>query len=358
MNEHAIEYAKRVRQDPHPVPDYRFIRTEQDLATYLLPLILSGTCTDNRKIVLGEDTESLPLPGKLGGGPPFCLTFSHTPGTGRLIYVKDTHLLSAYKKMLHDLIPLQLFHNYLHDSDVFDTLGLPTSPFLDTMVRAYNLCLGGGGDDEEEGESRAGRGSLSLKVLAYRHCNMRMATFKDTVYPHSLPHLLTWLKQGREFFAPDGDKEPVCECGHKQSVHVPRGKTGKNTGRCVNPKRVRHHYIDVNSCPCDKWKKATATKHPEDKGLNLLHRKLGSLITSVEQDKRDKSGKPVDPWKRFREWPDSDQGTLIDVLGPPPLASIEHVPEPELLDYAVKDADSTLRMYLFMKDLKPWIFYD
>ena len=87
----------------------------------------------------------------------------------------------------------------LHDSEVFDALRLPTEPFLDTMVRAYNLCLGGGGDDEDEGESRAGRGSLSLKVLAYRHCNMHMTSFKDTVYPHSLPHVLTWLKRGGRY---------------------------------------------------------------------------------------------------------------------------------------------------------------
>jgi hypothetical protein len=48
---------------------------------------------------------------------------------------------------------------------------------------------------------------------------------------------------------------------------------------------------------------------------------------------------------------------LLDILGPMPLASIEHVPEPELLHYAVRDADATLRMYLYMQHLSPWIFY-
>jgi DNA polymerase len=331
--------------DPYPEPDYQFIRTEDDLVDYMS---YWGT-RDTSLItpVLGEDTESLPGSlGKMGGGPPFCLTFSHTPGTGRLIYVKDKHLIDAYRKMLYELLPLQLFHNYLHDSDVFDTLQLPTEPFLDTMVRAYNLCLGGGGDDEEEGESRAGRGSLSLKVLTYRHCQMQMTSFKDTVWPHSLPHVLTWLKLGRSTFAPDSDREPVCECGCEGKWHEPRGKTGKQTGACLNCNR------------CSKWVKVKKPVGVEGgKVLNLLHRKLNTLIVNVETGKLDKSGKPKDPWKQFLDWSDYDQRTLLDTLGPIPLASIEHVPEPELLHYAVRDADADLRLYLKMQGMSPWIFY-
>lgn len=326
-------------EDPYPNPDYQFIRTENDLTNYWWADLASRP--------LGEDTESLPGGlGKMGGGPPFCLTFSHTPGTGRLIYVKDKHLIDAYRKMLYELLPLQLFHNYLHDSDVLDALQLPTEPFLDTMVRAYNLCLGGGGDDESEGESRAGRGSLSLKVLAYRHCQMRMTSFKDTVYPHSLPHVLTWLKKGREVFAPDSDRPARCECGCLQKWHEPRGKTGNQTGSCMN--------CDV----CSKWRKVKIVKRTEDKTLDLLYRKLGTVITNIESGKLSKDGKPTDPWKRFLEWPEDDQQTLLDTLGPIPLASIEHVPEPELLHYAVRDADADLRLYQFMLNLKPWIFYD
>ena len=333
-------------EDPYPEPDYRYVRTENELANYI------DNCPNRRidnvsfNFVLGEDTESLPGGlGKMGGGPPFCLTFSHTPGTGRLIYTRDTHLIDAYRKMLYELLPLQLFHNYLHDSEVFDALRLPTEPFLDTMVRAYNLCLGGGGDDEDEGESRAGRGSLSLKVLAYRHCNMHMTSFKDTVYPHSLPHVLTWLKKGREMFAPDSDRPPRCECGCLQKWHEPRGKTGNQTGPCLMCNR------------CEKWKVIKPVKRPEDKTLDLLYRKIGTVINNVETGKLSKDGKPTDPWKRFMEWPDYDQATLIDTLGPIPLASIEHVPEPELLHYAVRDADADLRLYLYMQNLKPWIFY-
>lgn len=333
-------------EDPYPIPDYQFIRTEHDLTDYITSTDFAYFAEFGNRQPLGEDTESLPGGlGKMGGGPPFCLTFSHTPGTGRLIYVKDRHLIDAYLKMLYELLPLQLFHNYLHDSDVFDSLQLPTEPFLDTMVRAYNLCLGGGGDDEEEGSSRAGRGSLSLKVLAYRHCNMRMTSFKDTVYPHSLPHALTWLKSGRELFAPDSGREPVCGCGCLQKWHEPRGKTGRQTGACLNCNR------------CEKWKAVKSVKVEGDKTLNLLHRKLNTLIVNVETGKLDSNGKPKDPWKQFLDWPEYDQRTLTDTLGPMPLASIEHVPEDELLGYAVRDADATLRLFLKMRGLQPWIFF-
>lgn len=335
-------------EDPYPVPDYQFIRTEHDLTDYITSNDFAYLAEfGDRKQPLGEDTESLPGGiGKMGGGPPFCLTFSHTPGTGRLIYTKDKHLLEAYRKMLYELLPLHIFHNYLHDSDVYDELSLPWDPFIDTMVRAYNLCLGGGGDDEDEGESRAGRGSLSLKILAYRHCQMRMSTFKDTVWPHSIPHALTWLKLGRSMFAPD-DIKPVCECGCEQKWHEPRGKTGRQSGTCLNCNR------------CEKWRvvKKVATNTETDKTLNLLHRKLNTLIVNVESGKLDSNGKPKDPWKQFLDWPDYDQRTLLDTLGPMPLASIEHVPEDSLLDYAVRDADADLRLYLKMQDMSPWIFW-
>jgi hypothetical protein len=44
-------------------------------------------------------------------------------------------------------------------------------------------------------------------------------------------------------------------------------------------------------------------------------------------------------------------------VSPMPLASIACVPEPELVKYAVRDADTTLRMYLHMKSLRPWLFF-
>ena len=101
----------------------------------------------------------------------------------------NTSLLADYRNMVTELDPLHLFHNYLHDVIPFEQWSIPITKFRDTMVMAYNLCLGGGGDDEDT-ESKAGRGSLSLKVLSYRHLAMTMTSFKDTVTPHSLPYVL------------------------------------------------------------------------------------------------------------------------------------------------------------------------
>ena len=331
MNESAIAYAFSLSQDPYPHPDYQVIRTESDLAAYL--------STRNGEIEwMGADTESLP------DGTPYCLTFSHTPGTGRLIYARDTDLIREFIGVLtcyglateREYIPL-LFHNYLHDVTVFEAMGIPIGKFRDTMVMAYNLCLGGGGDDDQS-ESRAGRGFLGLKILAYRELNMVMASFEDTVHPWSLPHMMRWLEQGEALLQPVPDV-PTCICTHLRTSHVTRGKTGKVMGAC-------------GTCDCTRYKAGKASKRDSDKQYGLLHRKLHGLIQGIREGKPD-----LDPWDRVKQWHDWDRATLEMALGPAPVPSIAHVPEPELLQYAVRDADATLRLYHHLCRLKPWIFW-
>jgi hypothetical protein len=221
------------------------------------------------------------------------------------------------------------------------------------MVRAYNLCLGGGGDDEDT-ESRAGRGSLSLKVLAYRHLNVKMTSFRDTVYPHSIPLMLDWLKKVEETFRPS-EPLPTCVCGHLTFHHSTKGKRA-NSGQCC-------------LCDCTRHKKADTRLSDEERKWNLLHRKTNNLIVALQNkqlsDEYDELGIDsdeddaypfVDPWKRIRSWHDHDRQFLNEYLPPFPLASIAHVPEPELVKYAVRDADTTLRLYLHMVNLKPWLF--
>jgi hypothetical protein len=310
--------------------DYRVCHTPQDIASYL------STAPNHHfssRILLAEDTESLP------NDSPYCLTFSVLPGTGRLIYARDRSLLSWYIEWVRANEPHHLFHNYLHDVVPFDGWGIPIHKFTDTMVRAYNLCLGGGGDDDEDA-SGAARGLLSLKVLAWRHCQMRMTSFQDTVHPHSIPHALAWLKQGREMLAPMPVK--TCECGHARERHLPRGKTGKAAGACT-------------LCQCLKYKQYKKPKGVDDgsKELGLLHRKINGLVNQLENGEAD-----INPWKRVADWHGFDRETLENALGPMPRPSIAHVPEPELLQYAVRDCDATLRLYLHMRRLKPWIFYN
>lgn len=311
--------------------DYQVIDTINDLTRY------TDNYYDLNQQLLSEDTESLP------DNSPYCMTFSMVPGTGRLIYATNTTLLRQYADMVADFDPLHIFHNYLHDVIPFNQWAITIKTFRDTMVMAYNLCLGGGGDDEDT-ESKAGRGSLSLKVLSYRHLAMSMTSFKDTVYPHSMPHVLRWMREGRSLTAPGIPHiDQRCHnCGHMPQGH--NGKTGR--GKCTQ-------------CTCSKfkqWPKAKANQ--DDKVITLLHRKLNTIITNVESGKLDSKGKPSDPWHRYKEWPDHDHEMLTDLLGPIPRPSVAYVPEPDLLNYAVRDPDATLRLYYYLVGLQPWIYYE
>lgn len=338
----ASEFRLCESTDPYQgQEDYQVIRSTNDLYDY------TDSCAGWRgamsigesDMVCGEDTESLP------DGSPYCMTFSMAPGTGRLIYGTETSLLADYVDVVKSMDFLHLFHNYLHDVIPFEQWSIPITRFRDTMVMAYNLCLGGGGDDEDT-ESKAGRGSLSLKVLSYRHLAMTMTSFKDTVTPHSLPYVLDWMKRGRQLLSPSVWYD-LCTCGHDPGSHERRGKTQRHSGPCLM---------------CDRCKKFKRVEKPkaqqEDKQLTLLHRKLNTIITNVEQGKLDSKGHPADPWHRYNKWPDYDHTVLLDNLGPLPLRSIEHVPEPELLNYAVRDPDATLRLYYYLVGLQPWIYYD
>jgi hypothetical protein len=77
----------------------------------------------------------------------------------------------------------------------------------------------------------------------------------------------------------------------------------------------------------------------------------------------------VDPWDRVKEWykPDEESESrtaslkvLEEVelaIGKHPVPSIEHVPEKDLLYYATRDSDACLRLFLFLQNYTPWIFY-
>ena len=332
MNQRAIALAESLRADPHPTPDYRVCRTAQNVCDYLVGF---------HDAPLACDTESLP------DGSCYCVTFSHTPGTGRLIYIADDGQtmspLSIFRQWLANCRHI-IFHNYLHDCVPFAAHNLPIARFADTMVRAYHLCLGGGGD-EEDSESKAGRGSLSLKVLAYRHLNMRMTSFKDTVYPHSIPQLALWLTDAATAIAPP-PKIKKCLCGCPQSSHEPRGKTQRHTGMC-------------STCICTKYQAApTLIPSITDKYYAGLYTKTNRLANRLlnETDTNWADSKK-DPWKFIQNNWEDDISTLELLSGPIPAPSIAFVPEPELLHYACRDADATIRLHLHMRHLKPWLFW-
>lgn len=351
VNASAIQYIQHITADPYPDHDldYSICRTPYDIDKYLWSESRPG-----EQMIIGEDTESLPGPDYRGWesishGPVYCMTFSNRPGSGRLIYVRDEHLIHHYSRQIESLNPLHLFHNYLHDTVPMDELSIsvPIDQFIDTMVRAYNLCLGGGGDNDDAG-SKAGRGSLGLKQLSYRFLNMRMTSFKDTVFPYSIPRLRQYLTQAQSLFAYEDRTIKKCKCGCLQDRHLLKGKRNLPHGQCTGCKS------------CDKYR---AFKHPplteDDDRLNRLHRKVTGLTEAIDTGKceHDEEEDIVNPWVRVKGWHDYDHKNLTDCLGKWPVPSIADVPEDKLVRYAVRDADATRRLYLFLLTHHPWVFY-
>jgi hypothetical protein len=235
------------------------------------------------------DTENLP------DGTPYCLTYSFYPGMARLIYANDKPTLTKFFEYLTKHRPLIHLHNYLHDVEILHKMGLdiPHTRFLDTMVRAYELGIGGGGGGD--GEDSGGRGSLSLKILAYRHLHMHMTTFKDTVMPFTLPRVISWLKEGLEL--------------------------------TYQPKSTKHFKRDVEQ--------------------GRLYLKIANLLESLMENKM-VGGKLVDPWDRVSGWHPWEQELLLYTLGSIPVLDISTIPESALLPYACSDADATLRLAHFL----------
>lgn len=314
MNEALIDYATSLRTDHYPTPDYRVCRDLEDFIDYV---DADGTL---QKSIAAIDTEQTP------DDKNYCYTFSHTPGTARLIYADNNeYLVDHFLDWVRCEVETVVFHNYLHDVKYIPK-NLHT-PFADTMILAYELCLGGGGDDDEEG--MAGRGSLGLKQLSYRYLNMEMQSFQQTVYPHSLPKLHAFLNEFLDLTIPV-ERLKLCICGHPQ-----------HKGKCP-----------VIDCTPHRAKLAPALKPTEeDKQINLLRRKIATLM----------NGDKPDPWKLIKGWHDHDHELLL-IPGILPRPSIADVPETDLLHYACRDADATIRLYQFLsKMMLPgapfWLFW-
>lgn len=349
-------------EDPHPTPDYKILRSIDDIEDYVIgedcgPYLFGEPFFTE----LGTDTESIP------DGSPHCLTISSRPGSGRLIYTSDKDLIKTYGQLLRDTNPLLHFHAYLHDRPVYHEMGLPSDRFSDTMVRAYNMGLGGGGDEEDGGGSGAARGLLGLKTLAYRHLNMLMPSFKDTVLPHTIPLVLSWLSRASSLVSPGEDTGPMCVCGHPQENHKAKGKSGRRTEWCeFDDGRLNSDLISELSnqaepmCGCEKYKKAPAPKKDRDAGY--LYRKIKTLTNQLQAGEWARAEKPVDPWKRVmgneekdkegNGWHNWEKEMLVMELGPMPVMDIRLVPEEEMVVYACRDSDATLRFSRFLDRYK------
>lgn len=169
------------RVDAYPRPDYLEMGGYELLDGYLRcnhytwPLACDTEVTRNKE--------------------PWCLSFSESPGTGKLIRAGDTDALEIFQLMLDNWKGPILFHNYLFDEDVTIAMGLrfPRHLIVDTMVWAYHL----------------GNLPQGLKALAYRLLGMRMQDFDDLVTPYSTPLCLEYLHKAYQHEWPKPEEQLV-----------------------------------------------------------------------------------------------------------------------------------------------------
>jgi len=137
--------------------------------------------TDAAEIRLLDPTLPLACDTESGREGPFCLTYSQFPGTGRLIRADRRDLLDTLSRILRTWHSPILFHNWLYDWAVTDTMGVefPYRLLVDTMAEVYRL----------------GNLPQGLKALAFRELGMTMQDFDDVVTPHSTKKVLEYYEQ-------------------------------------------------------------------------------------------------------------------------------------------------------------------
>lgn len=154
--------------------DYQEVTDENEVA-----------CLDP-SLPLAADTES-------ARGGPFCLTYSQSAGTGRLIRATSLSLLEALNLRLKDWQAPILFHNWLYDWSVVEKMGLqfPVRHIVDTMQRVFHL----------------GNLPQGLKALAFRELGMTMQDFEDVVSPHSTRNVMHYYRMALGVDWPKPDQE-------------------------------------------------------------------------------------------------------------------------------------------------------
>jgi DNA polymerase len=264
---------------------------------------------------LAIDTEFVPLP---VGVDPHCATYSYYPGTGFLVYARDTEAVRAFAERVAGRwrgTPVEfketpslkqglgtgwpgpiLMHNALADLPVLDAMGvvLDRKKVRDTMILAYNLATLPQG----------------LKPLAYRLCGLEMTEFDELVTPFAIQYWLSYVEMISQ------DQWPKLE-------PYMRMVTEKET-----------EYVDGI---------------PVETGTHMVEKlyKPQSLTTKLKRLMTDyrKSPKPK-VFNRWWDWDDKEKEPVIAKYGDMPKKSIKMVDDEEkLLNYSVSDADGTLRIY-------------
>lgn len=155
-----------VPEDQYPEPDYAVLNTGQDVDNYLEGYGYHDIALDT-EITRDHD--------------PFCLTFSISPGTARLIRADSKGALDRLAWWIRGWRGRVLLHNRLFDRPVLSRMGIeiPSHLIDDTMMEAYHL----------------GNMPQGLKTLAYRYLGVEMGSFDDLVTPYSTAKVLEYYSR-------------------------------------------------------------------------------------------------------------------------------------------------------------------
>ncbi len=275
--------------DPFPAPSYQEISTPAGLTASL-------SARPGDPPWLAIDTESDTSRGQ-AGAPPWCLTYSPRPGDGYLLRATRIALLAQFNARLLARRPMVILHHALHDIPVARSMGVELPRWTDSMQMAYILQSV----------------PMGLKALSHRLCGMPMLDFEEVVYPHARQLATAYMTDIVTEISAAWQAPHTFQSGARKGLSERRFLP-------ATPKPVREAY-----------NRATA----------LLRALQGDSAPAPDGEEED-----TDPWRRWDNWKDGVRETMTALAGHPlPRPSITQVPFAEALQYAVRDADATGRIY-------------
>lgn len=374
-----------IPQDEYPNPRYEEITNRRELRKWLEPGEETG--------VIAIDTETEPVEGD--EHYPYCLSLSVEMGTGGVVKLEWEEVLRVLREWILDTRARVAMHNQPFDVRVLKKMGVLTPKFHDTQAMVYHLQTLPQG----------------LKTLAHRYLGVRMTDFDDVVRPYAVRKVQEYLREAwEEIYLPEafeGDPEgrpmvalpnPFGDLTTTTSKTTKKGGTKYTTKLLGEVKRrglykewlnveltpevieqYRRHPEGVIPAPGEeKWFKAfLAVVNEYRTGEEKLAGRLSRTVQNLDkyaaavmrdegeegegEESDEEKAKKGDPWALWREWRkrDKERGTqdiprIIQAAGGkviPPL-SIRYTPWDEVVRYAGRDADVTLRLYRLVRRLR------
>jgi len=295
--------------DRFPKPDYRHLRTEDDLLN-VLERVVYREGFDVRGMEVGVDTET-------DRGKLWCMTWSPAPGTGYMIRA-DNPLMQKWYSWARRERPLLVFHNWLYDAPMLEEgAGIVDYRWHDTMEDAYTL----------------GDVAQSLKVLAWRNLGMEMQEYEDLVLPYAREMAIEYLQAVSKLRWPE-----IVEA-QPWKLKVRHCSGGKFYGGKHPSTPVLFDQPGVQHCiECGKPFEEDGSKMERDKeGKQYPWDRAAAILRDVE-------AKNSDPIKRWAAIPAEDRSPVEASIGTMQKPSITQVPEQKVIWYACRDADATRRI--------------